>query len=175
MSLRAHFVSLPFIKYNTLCNNVEYTIQPPRLCLIGGEVLIAINCNLGPLKLPELAQGGDKRMLKNFMDFSLLIQSKICWSGAVTDYPVLCLPCITLYPLTRSPTNHRVSHWLSQLPLFLHLHHVFIPLDFHRFTIKSLMQFPHTAKAYRCIRRQLGFLRKWIRLDRSLRRWIFAL
>jgi hypothetical protein len=24
--------------------------------------------------------------------------------------------------------------------------HVFIPLDFHRFTIKSLVQYPHTAK-----------------------------
>jgi hypothetical protein len=29
---------------------------------------------------------------------------------------------------------------------YLHLLHVFIPLDFHRFTIKLLRQFPHTAK-----------------------------
>ena len=55
------------------------------------------------------------------------------------------------------PRIPRVTHYLCLttyfhylLPtvsaVFWHLSHVYIPLGFHRFTIKLLGQFPHTAK-----------------------------
>ena len=61
--------------------------------------------------------------------------------GQITPqaYITLCnrLPIHRQNTLTRSPTR---SLTLSITPYFLHLYHVFIPPDFHRFTIKSLMQ-----------------------------------
>jgi len=67
---------------------------------------------------------------------------------SVTDYGTLpkhylVLSRITMYTLTRSPTRPLTR---SITPYFLRLLHVYIPLDFHRFTIKSLVQFLHTAK-----------------------------
>ena len=41
-----------------------------------------------------------------------------------------------------------ISIACTSLCLFLRLPYIYIPLNFHRFTIRSFMQFSHTAKAY---------------------------
>ena len=50
-------------------------------------------------------------------------------------YVLPCLSCLDLFQLPGPPTS-----------CCLYLPHVFIPLDFHRFRIKLLSQFPYTVK-----------------------------
>ena len=72
----------------------------------------------------------------------------------VTDYGTLpkhylVLSRITMYTLTRSPTRPLTR---SITPYFLRRLYIYIPLNFHRFTKKLLVQFPH-CKAYKILER----------------------
>ena len=63
------------------------------------------------------------------------------WCPGVTDYQYYSETASAL-PLYVSDMV-KMSHGLQSLGVYFHL---FIPLNFHRFTIKSLGQFHHTAK-----------------------------
>ena len=66
--------------------------------------------------------------------------------GCITDYqcPTKAYPTKTLlYLISVSPCFSHVLATYESLILsyYYYLYYIFIPLDFHRFTIKSLMQF----------------------------------
>ena len=67
----------------------------------------------------------------------------------VTDYRYLAKIPPVYHPVSLLTPwlAHRPGHWHSQVPLVAYTYfYVYIPLDFHRFIIKLLGQFPHTAK-----------------------------
>jgi hypothetical protein len=89
-----------------------------------------------------------------FYSFNYTVKS----GGVCNRLPALCRSKIAAWKVPIQPQRHPIYclqiditcrslfPFQSNTPYFLHLLHVYIPLDFHRFTIKLLVQYPHTAK-----------------------------
>ena len=114
-----------------------------------------------PQNVTDLFQSGLSTMDKSVSSVFDIQWRSYSWSqpddqeGALPIDNGSCnrLPDLAYYSVLLASALPYMSHylWLTRLlsakpTTFCPIFHVFIPLDFHRFTIKLLGQFPHTAK-----------------------------